>query len=130
MFRPITTYISRTTYTACVISGSQNGQKIGFPTLNLVIPKNFTEPHGIYAGWVYINTVRYRGAFHYGPIPVFQKKDSSLEVFVLDANLTSPPAQISFELVGKIRAIENFTDTDALKEQITQDVSAVRIILQ
>ena len=124
------TFLSHITHTAQVISGTQRGAKLGFPTLNLVIPEHFTEPFGIYAGWGTIDTVRYRGAFHYGPIPVFEKPEPSLEVFVLDTTLTTPPAEIVFEFIRKVRDIQHFPDADALKEQIALDIILVREILR
>lgn len=61
-------------YKAQLIRGAGRGQRIGFPTLNFLVPEKFEHSFGIYCGWVIIKEKKYRAAFHYGPIPTFQEK--------------------------------------------------------
>ena len=44
---------------------------MGFPTINLAIPKGFSVENGVYAVKVRLGAELYNGALHYGPIPVF-----------------------------------------------------------
>ena len=59
-------------YTSKVIKGRGRGREIGYPTLNLGIPRNFSVRQGVFAGWVIIDGHQYPGAFHFGPVPTFK----------------------------------------------------------
>lgn len=63
------------------IKGQGRGHQIGFPTINLEIPSDLVLDEGVYASWVTINDVPYKGALHYGAIPTFDQEDRSIEVF-------------------------------------------------
>ena len=113
-----------------VISGKGVGKTLGFPTLNLVIPEaDFDFPDGIYAGWVFINNKKHIGAFHLGPIPVFNDTKRSFEVFVLDTDLKERPKDIGIELVKHLRNVLMFEDPSKMAEQIKKDVEEVRTVL-
>jgi len=115
------------------IKGKGRGKLLGYPTINLEIPDGFNEKEGIYAGWVWIEKKRYKGAFHFGPVPTFHETEKSLEVFLIDAvekdlgNLEKNI--IEFELVKKIRDIVDFSTSQELSEKITQDVKDIETIL-
>jgi riboflavin kinase/FMN adenylyltransferase len=115
-------------YTSKVISGHGRGKSLGFPTLNLEIPKSFPYQPGIYAGWVYLNQP-HQGAFHYGPIPAFHQDSYALEVFVLETDIPTPPAVISFELLHYLRPIKNFDSPQDLSTQIASDVAITHRLL-
>jgi len=113
-----------------VITGHGRGKGLGYPTLNLTIPKNLTLSHGIYAGTVTFANITYKGAFHFGPIPLFKEKSPSLEVFVLDTDIKTPPKSVQFRLIKKLRNIRSFSSKKALVSQILKDVAATRMILK
>ena len=113
-----------------VISGYGRGKGLGFQTLNMVIPKELSSDHGIYAGWVWIGEQKFMGAFHFGPIPAFQNPEPSLEVFLLDTDIETPPNTVRFELITKLREIRAFDSVEALVQQISIDVEECRKILQ
>jgi riboflavin kinase / FMN adenylyltransferase len=112
-------------YKARVVPGAGRGKKIGFPTLNLEIPEDFDYDHGIYEGWVVMGDKRHKGAFHYGPIPSFDNKNTSLEVFVLDIDLKESPEFVVFSLVKFIRKIRKFASTEELAQQIKEDIKKI-----
>jgi len=115
---------------ASVLSGHGIGRSIGVPTLNIdptLAPKGFS--HGIYACWVTLHGLRYKGALHFGPRPAFKDIHPSFEVHVLDAVIASTPPSIDLTIVEKIRDIEDFVDSVALKKRIDQDIAAVHAIL-
>jgi len=116
-------------YTAFVVSGKGRGKRITFPTLNLEIPMPFPYTEGIYAGWVFIHNEKYKGAFHFGPVPTFNETIRTLEVFLLDKKLKTPPKKISFELIERVREIRMFDSPEALIQQIEKDVQSVNQIL-
>lgn len=116
---------------ACkVIKGKGRGKLLGFPTLNLHIPKNFNHQQGIYAGWVKINNQTYKGAFHYGPIDTFDDKNISLEVFVLDQNIEHQPVIVDIGLVERLRSTQKFSSANKLVEQIKKDVRQTKLVLR
>ena len=119
-------------YRAETIPGKKRGAGLGFPTLNLVIPDrlNTEYGYGIYAGFVWIEDQQYPGAFHYGPIPVFDEEAPSLEVFVIDAKIEGMPREVFFKLTEKIRDVQNFKTPAELTKQMERDVATVREILK
>ena len=119
-----------TRYTCTVISGHGRGKDLGYPTLNLTIPDEFLYDPGIYAAWIWVEGIAYRGALHYGPIPVFQEDKWSLEVFLLDYEEAVRPIEVQLEMTEYLRPIENFPTLEAMQAQIHQDVRAVYALLQ
>jgi riboflavin kinase / FMN adenylyltransferase len=116
-------------FTSRVLKGQGRGKTLGFPTFNLQIPPDLKSKSGIYAGYVWINNQPYKGAFHYGPIPVFSDLTPHLEVFVLDFSSNSPITQLTFELVTYLRPIRNFPNLTSLTRQISRDVTRTRQLL-
>jgi len=116
------------------IKGHGRGKLLGFPTVNLAVPRDFDLVDGIYAVWVIIEGTRFRGAMHWGPIPTFDEKVKSLEVFILGlgehelshADIT----RIFVEPVERIRDIMKFDSVDALTRQMEKDVARVRSLLK
>lgn len=116
-------------FTTPVIKGQGRGKLLGFPTFNLHIPTNLNIKPGIYAGYVWLDNHQYLGAFHYGPIPVFNQLQIHLEVFVIDFSSTDPITEITFELLHYLRPIKNFSSLQELAAQISLDVAQVRATL-
>lgn len=115
------------------IRGAGRGQRIGFPTINLMVPNNIEMDDGIYAVRVLINDKKYMGALHYGPIPTFDEKGKTMEVYLLDVNNKNSPKvgdnDVEVEIVKFLRKIKKFKGISDLTEQIEKDVSDTRAIL-
>jgi riboflavin kinase / FMN adenylyltransferase len=115
------------------IKGHGRGKGLGFPTVNLLIPKNFNISHGVYAARVTILGEVYKGALHYGPIPTFGDTEKSLEVYLLDVTDENTPntdgVDIEFDIVERIRGIRKFDSAEDLSKEIAQDVEKVKRIL-
>lgn len=119
-----------TRFTTNQIKGKGRGKFLGFPTVNLAVPSGFELADGIYASWVTIDGIRFRGALHWGSIPTFDETKKSLEVYILGvgdhdlahADLTA----VTVEPVARLRDIERFATIEALTRQIELDVIAVR----
>lgn len=112
-------------YLSNIISGKGRGRKLGFPTLNLVIPQNFDADHGVYAARVWIEKTEFLGALHYGSIPTFEDDAPSLEIFLLDYDGLKVLTELEFELIKKIREIKSFASVAKLKKQISEDVKEI-----
>lgn len=118
-------------YLASVISGAGRGKRIGFPTINLTIPKNFEHSYGIYAGFININNQNYKAVFHFGPIPTFAEKKISLESYILSGEyIENIPKEISFRFKAKLRDVEKFSAKDKLVENIEADVAKSKEMLK
>ncbi len=117
-------------YSAKVKSGAGRGRRIGFPTLNFVIPDKFEQAYGIYCGYVYIDDQKYKTVFHYGPIPTFSEKEKSLEAYLLDTELEQEPKQVNFKFKARLRDIEKFSNKDNLAINIEVDIQRARKILK
>ena len=100
----------------------------------MVIPADFELVDGIYAAWVTLEGLKFRGALHWGPIPTFDDAAKSLEVYLLgvdDGALDRTDIGIlSIEIVKKLRDIKKFSSVDELTKQIGLDVKEVRRILR
>lgn len=116
------------------IQGIGRGKGIGFPTLNLSIPKDLILDDGIYSAWIVIGNKTYKGALHYGPIPTFNDKNKTMEVHLIDVtDETFPDTEdkvIEVDIVDRIRDIKRFIETDDLSDQINSDVEKIRKMLK
>lgn len=133
----------RVWFEAGVVKGHGRGKGLGYPTLNLEIPKGMDFELGIYAGKIWLKDegvdiveeeavlsrdgegVWLRGAFHFGEIPVFEQKEVVLECFVLGVDIDVVPKKVRFELVERLRGVMDFESVDELVVQIGRDVERV-----
>jgi len=115
-------------YISKVTTGFGRGEKIGFPTLNLVIPRKFNFKHGIYAGRVWIGGKAMPAAIHYGPVPTYENKKPSLEVYLLDSVSAENLKIVNFEINLYLREIIKFDDAKKLSAQIAEDVAMIRAL--
>lgn len=107
-------------------TGKGRGKKMGIPTLNFEIPPNLELKHGIYAGWLIVGSQRFKAAIHYGPRPVFEETDPSLEAYLLEGTEIQheKPMKIAFQAF--IREILHFPTPAALVKQIAVDVEQIK----
>lgn len=120
------------TFTAVVIKGKGRGKEIGFPTLNLKVPTDFSLKEGIYACWVILDNNparRHMGALHYGPVPVFDEMIPSLEVHILGYREDRTPKKLEVTIAKFLRDVAFFDSVEKLIDQIEQDVAETRRIL-
>ncbi len=112
------------------IKGKGRGKILGFPTINLEIPKRFSLAIGIWAVKVWIKDNKYIGALHFGSVPTFKEDELSLEVFLINTNNKNIPdldfEDITIEPVKRIRDVELFSSSEKLIDQIKRDVENVK----
>ncbi len=120
------------TFTARQVTGYGRGKLLGFPTINLEIPSSLDLAEGIYAVWVRIGAKKFMGALHYGPVPVFDQVEKSLEVFLLDVKDKDigDTSVIEVQIATRLREVKAFSSTKDLTTQITLDVARVRVALE
>lgn len=108
-----------------VIKGKALGRKLGFPTANLELKENDLPEHGIYAGYVFFEDNKYKGAIFYGPVD----GEVVLEVHILDFDKDIYDQEVELEFVNKIREVTKFNSEEDLKNQIATDCEEVRKVL-
>lgn len=113
------------------IKGKGRGKLLGFPTINLEIPKNFKINEGIYAVKVWIKNKEFIGAMHFGPVPTFKEHGKTLEVFLIDTVKPNIPSSKTFEVetIQYLRPVLNFSSRKELSKQIGEDVLNTKRIL-
>jgi riboflavin kinase / FMN adenylyltransferase len=107
--------------------GAERGRTLGFPTANLGAVKTLVPANGVYAAWTTINDVRHPAAVHIGPNPTFGESAKKIEVHVIDfvGDLYGQPLDVDF--LDRVREVRRFGSVDALRDQLQQDIAAVRI---
>jgi len=112
------------------IRGLGLGSKELFSTINLDI-KNYTLPLGVFACYIYIRGVSYRGAAFIGN-RVSVDNSFSVEVHILDEFQADflEFETIWLEFVAFIREIKSFDSLQALKSAIKSDIENINGILK
>jgi riboflavin kinase/FMN adenylyltransferase len=108
---------------------------MGFPTINLKIPKKFELKEGIYASKITIGNNVFKGALHYGPTPTFSEEEKSLEVYLIGVlenelekyGLINMGEQIiKVEILKLLRPVMKFRLVEDLVKQIEEDVRQIK----
>jgi len=117
-------------YEGIVISGSQLGRTLGFPTANLdpALLANVAK-EGVYAASVRIDGKTYIGALYIGPRLVLDETKRVLEIFVLDFDGDLYDKTVDFQLSTFVRGPMDFDSFDALIVQLEADVAAIRAVV-
>lgn len=114
-----------------VVHGKQIGRGLGYPTANIDPENDMLPPRGIYAARLRVGHrlhdaaayIGHRGTFH-------QNEPQVLEVYLLDEHgidLYGQHVEVSY--IEFIRSDQIFEDAEKLKQQIEEDVRAVRAVL-
>lgn len=108
-----------------VVHGEHLGHTIGFPTINQNIPEHKLIPaYGVYASRVLVDGCYYRGISNLGKKPtVSGNHHVGLETHILDYSGDLYGKELQTELLYFIRPEEKFSDVEALKKQIRNDIS-------
>lgn len=114
-----------------VIRGQQNGSKMGFPTANLAIHKNYKliPANGVYA--VHVQTadgVFHKGMCNIGERPTFNGKSRTIEAHLFDFNERLYDQSLRVQFKKKLRNEQKFSGMDALKKQLLADEKMARTI--
>ena len=113
------------------IHGRGRARRLGFPTINLELPKNLQIEHGVYAVFFYCLDRKYLGAMHYGSSPAFKDELVSLEVYLIDEKDETLPdfqkQKITVELIKYVRPVLDFKSKGELIKQIDDDIRKVKL---
>jgi riboflavin kinase/FMN adenylyltransferase len=115
-----------------VQKGRQIGRTIGFPTANIRVDEPFKvlPGIGIYAVWVNLNGIRYKGMLYIGCRPTIDNNlDMALEVNILNFSGDIYNAQLEVIFVRFMREDIKFESLEALRAQLEIDREEVDALL-
>lgn len=115
--------------TGRVVAGHSRGKRLGFPTANIALDREFCVPSdGVYAGRANLEGESYRCAINVGSNPTFGDGELALEVFLLDFEGDIYGEALEIEFHGRLRDERAFASEEELVKQIRKDVERVRMI--
>jgi len=114
-----------------VVHGAGRGAKLGFGTANLDAIDTLLPRPGVYAGRTVVDQTRWPAAINIGPNPTFGEHALKVEVHL--AGWSGAPLYgrvLEVDFLTPLREVRRFSDVDALKQQLSEDVLATRRAFQ
>jgi riboflavin kinase/FMN adenylyltransferase len=118
------------TFSGKVVYGKQLGRTIGIPTANLWIPKQRLPIAGVYAVKCFLAEKSYDGIANMGIRPTVDGSKPVLEIHLFNFSESIYGQRLTVEFKNKLRDEKKFDNIDLLKEQILQDISQAKEILE
>jgi len=106
-----------------IIHGREMGRKIGFPTANMLYPKEKAMlKDGVYAVHSVMGGRKYIGIANYGSAPTFGVEQRLTEICFsdFDGNLYGEKIKVFFD--SRLRDIKKFSSAEELKGQLALDM--------
>ncbi len=115
---------------ATVAHGDKRGRLLGYPTANLMLHKDVTLKHGIYAVRAIVDGVTHAAVASFGRRPTFDDGAPKLEVHLFDfaGDLYGQTMDVAF--VGYIRPELKFDGVEPLIRQMDEDSLTARKVLK
>ena len=112
--------------------GDKKGRTIGFPTINMKVPKNIAPRLGVYAVKIHglDRGKTHLGVSNLGIRPTVGGTEKRLETHVFDFDALVYRQHIRIELIEFIRDEKHFETFEELKQQIIKDAETAKRILQ
>jgi riboflavin kinase/FMN adenylyltransferase len=114
-----------------VITGSQMGRKIGYPTANVEVgdPRKLIPRNGVYAVDVRVNNQLYKGMGNIGVRPTIESQvhEQTLEVHIFDFDKDIYGESITVFFKDRIRNEIKFATINDLIKQLDKDKQEIRI---
>ncbi len=114
-----------------VVRGEQRGRTLGFPTANLEVRGSgeggkLVPAPGIYAARGTVRSRTYDGALHIGPRPTFSGSPPTIELHLLGFVDDIYGEEVRVDFVKYLREVLPFESSQALVEQMKEDVERAR----
>lgn len=104
-----------------VVEGRKIARELGYPTMNLDVPINFSLDYGIYAGFMEYNNIKYPSVISMGVTPNFETTKPVLEVHVFNFHQDLYGQSIKIIPIHYLRQEMKFDNIELLIGQIEQD---------
>ena len=120
-------------FTGIVVGGDMRGRDIGFPTANIKITdaNKLIPPKGVYAVYIELNGIRYKGMMNIGCRPTFNDDCAldTLEVNLFDFSGDLYNKTLRIICIKKVRDEKKFETAAELTQQILHDKQLINKIL-
>jgi len=112
--------------------GRKLGRELGFPTANIARDaEGYLPGDGIYAGYMFVDGIRYPAAHSVGTNDSIAAVPRLLESHVIGrTDLDLYDKVVRCEYIERVRGWAKFSSIDELKQQIARDVAAASAILE
>lgn len=111
------------TISGTITTQSGRGTKLGVPTINCSAPAGV--PDGVYAGYVEHRHITYPAAIFIGAAITFDEVERQVEAHLIDQTI-SLVGDVTVQVFNFIRPNQKFDTIEALRQQIDQDIKAVK----
>lgn len=114
-----------------IVSGSQIGRKIGYPTINLKADEDLCLKRGVYAGFTQIDEKKLPSVINFGYRPTVDGKNLFIESHILSdfEEKIEEDTMVNIYFVEYIREEKKFDNVDNLKSQIYSDILKTKEVL-
>jgi riboflavin kinase/FMN adenylyltransferase len=114
-----------------VVHGKRIGSRLGYPTANIEPDNDMLPPRGIYAALLRVGHGEHRAAAYIGHRETFHENEPQvLEVHLIDeTDIDLYGREVEVKYLEYIRDDRIFEDAEELKRQISDDITAIRRIL-
>jgi phosphoribosyl 1,2-cyclic phosphate phosphodiesterase len=111
-----------------VVSGTGNGTRFTFPTLNLLPEQELLPGGGVYITRAYFEGLSrsVRSVTNVGMRPTFNGQSLTVETHLLDASPEKTPARMQVQFWKRLRQEKKFGGPEELRNQIANDISQAR----
>ncbi len=117
-----------------VVEGRRVGRALGCPTANIRVENEVMPPPGVYAGRLRLADGRlFPAAAYRGTRPTFDSEGNAgivLEAHALDVELSIYGERVELDFIRHLRGDRRFEHLESLRAQITEDLRAIRAVLQ
>ena len=116
--------------TGTVVHGHQLGRRLGFPTANLMLPKELVIPKfGVYACLCLVDGVRYAAVTNVGTRPTVAGIGITIETWLLEYHGDLYGKEITLEFYKFLRPELKFPSLEALQNAVRGDAEKTKEIL-
>jgi riboflavin kinase/FMN adenylyltransferase len=111
-----------------VIHGAHLGNKLGFPTINQIVPDELIHPkYGVYSVLATVDGKEYMGVTNFGVKPTVSDENIPVaETFIIDFSGDIYDKLVSLRFVKRLRDEKQFSSLDELKKNISDNVEQTR----
>jgi riboflavin kinase/FMN adenylyltransferase len=109
-----------------VAGGEGRGGKVLVPTLNMKPKQELLPMTGVYVTETLLQGSKLESVTNVGTRPTFDGNSLSIETFVLDERIETPPQEIEVHFRKRLRDEAKFPSPEALRDQIQRDIQRAK----